>query len=336
MSYNIKTLIIFDTNTLRNTEAGEVAYSSFTFGKTYDMIDRFVKENKLESDVTLAVSAMAIDELKNQKQRQYKKDIQQLKDIARRLTGLPHITEGVISIPDEDFDCASYIEQQAQNYIQSNGINTLEYKDEYAPAMLKNMLAKVVGHENGKSPFTRSGKFNDAGFKDSVIWETLMYYEKVIDYDKVIFLTKDGDYKENCIEDFKTKWQRHISIEKDENRVIYELQMDYQNYIEYRQYFDYAEKEYLQTYLQQQLNNKTYIQLDGEDFKIENYRIENYCDRVEKHINEEIQEEEYIIHSNVRIAITKNGNKENILTDVQVRMDEVFEIYEITFEPGLY
>jgi hypothetical protein len=92
----------------------------------------------------------------------------------------------------------------------------------------------------------------------------------------------------------------------------------------------------LQTYLQQQLNDKTYIQLDGEDFKIENYKIENYCVRVEKHINEEIQEEEYIIHSNIRIVITKNGNKENISTDVQVRMDEVFEIYELTFEPGLY
>lgn len=336
MSYNTKTLIIFDTNMLRNTEAGEVAYSSFVFGKAYDLIDQFVKENKLEQDVTLAVSTMVITELKHQKQRQYNKDIQQLKDIAKRLSGLPHISEGAISIPDENFDCAAYIEQQAQHYIQTNHIHTLEYRDEHASSMLKNMLAKVVGHEPGKSPFARSGKFNDAGFKDSVIWETLMHYEKIPGYDKVIFLSKDGDYQENCIDDFKTKWQRHISIEKNENNVIYQLKKDYQNYIEYRLYYDYSEKEYFQTYLEQQLNSKTYIQLDGEELKIENYKIANYCEQVEKKLNEEAQEEEFIIHATVHIATTRNGSKENIPVDAQVLMNEVLEIYEITYGPEIY
>lgn len=174
------------------------------------MINQYVAENNLSDDVTLAVSTMVIAELKQQKQRQYKKDIQQLKDIVKRLTGLPHIAEGAIPIPDEHFDCADYIEQQAQSYIREKHINTLEYRDEHASSMLKNMLSKVVGIENGKSPFARSGKFNDAGFKDSVIWETLMHYEKVSDYDKIIFLSKDGDYKDNCIEDFKTKFNKLI------------------------------------------------------------------------------------------------------------------------------
>lgn len=335
MSYNLKTLIVFDTNTLRNTEAGKVAYNSFSFGKAYNMIDEFIYDKKLNDHVTLAVSTMVIVELKQQKQKQYQEDIQQLKDIVRRLTGLPHIPEGSINIPAESFDYSVFIEEKANSYIQTKGINTLAYKDEHAPSMLKNMLAKVVGLENGKSPFARSGKFNDAGFKDSVIWETLMHYEKVIEFDKVIFLSKDGDYKQNCIDDFKTKWNRHIEIEKDENKVIAELEADYQNFIEFKRFYDYTDKEYFQKYIQQQLNDKTYIQLDDE-YRIENYRIDNYCTRVLKNINDDTQEEEYIIHSSILIFFTKARQKEQIPVDVSVTVDEQFEIYDIIFDPGVY
>ncbi len=39
MSYKLKTLIVFDTNSLRKVDSGEVIYSSFSFGKPYEVID---------------------------------------------------------------------------------------------------------------------------------------------------------------------------------------------------------------------------------------------------------------------------------------------------------
>ena len=44
MSYKIKTLIVFDTNSLRNTDAGEVAYSFFIFGRPFQVIEEFILE----------------------------------------------------------------------------------------------------------------------------------------------------------------------------------------------------------------------------------------------------------------------------------------------------
>ncbi len=336
MSYNLKTLIVFDTNALRSIEAGKVAYSFFSFGKAYNEISQFIKSKRIDTYVTLAVSTMVIDELKQQKQRQYREDIQQLQEIVKRLTGLPHIPEGCILIPEESFDCGAYIEEQANNYIQTNGINVLVYKDEHAPSMLKNMLSKVVGLDKPRSPFAITSKtYNDAGFKDSVIWETLMHYEKISDFDKIFFLTRDGDYKENCVSDFKDKWNKHIQIEKDENRVIAELERDYKNFIEYKQFYLYTEKEYFRKYLQQQLNEKTYIQLD-EEYTIENYTIHNYCESVESRINEETQEEEFVIHSSIVIHLTRKGIKENISLNASIVINDVFEIAEITFEPYIY
>jgi hypothetical protein len=337
MSYNYKTLIVFDTNTLRNTEAGEVAYSSFSFGKPYDVIDEFVKANKLETDVTLAVSTMVITELKVQKQLSYKKDIQQLYNIVKRLTGLPHITEGSILVPDINFDCAAFIEQQAQKYIKENNINTLEYKDEHAPAMLKNMLEKVVGQENGKSPFSRSGKFNDAGFKDSVIWETLMHYEKVIEYDKVIFLSKDGDYKSNCIEDFQNKWQRHIAIEKDENNVLAQLQKDYGNYISEREIYLFTEGEYFQSYLKSELAAKSYIVVESKQYAIENFKIMNYCRNVMRMVLNDDGFENIVASSTITIFCKINGTKKEIQVEATTALydDESKEIIITEYDTEL-
>lgn len=337
MNYNIKTLIVFDTNSLRTMEAGEIAYSSFSFGKPYNRIAEFIKENQLETDIALAVPEMVIEELKQQKQRSYQKDIQKLKEIIKRLSGLPHINAEELKVPDENFNCAEFIESQARQYISENGINLLVMQDDHAPSMLKNMLAKVVGHENSKSPFAHSGKFRDAGFKDNIIWESLMHFEKVADFNKVIFLTKDGDYKENCVDDFKAKWERFIEIEKDENRVIAKLKDDYGNYIEYRKIYEYTHTEYFDDYLKDMLTPSTYVEVESENLEIENYSIKNHCAKVERVENEEGEFVSLVIHSEVVIYTTRSGEKTEIPVSAKTVLtdSEYMEIEGATFEPNI-
>jgi len=98
-------------------------YNSFSFGSPYIKVEQFIKENKLGEDVALAVPEMVIAELKQQKQRSYQKDIQDLKKIVSRLKGLPHINAYELKIPDDNFNCAEFIENEAHRYITDNGIN---------------------------------------------------------------------------------------------------------------------------------------------------------------------------------------------------------------------
>jgi len=115
MSYKLKTLIVFDTNSLRSTEAGEVAYSFFAFGRPFQVIEEFIIEKNLTDDIHMAIPTWAIEELKDQKQRQYKTDIVEFQKLAKRLSGLPHIPE--ITLPEEEFDCATYVEGKALAYL---------------------------------------------------------------------------------------------------------------------------------------------------------------------------------------------------------------------------
>lgn len=306
MSYKLKTLIVFDTNSLRSTEAGEVAYSFFAFGRPFQVIESFIVDNNLTDDIHIAIPTWAIEELKDQKQRQYKTDIIEFQKLAKRLSGLPHIPE--IALPEAEFDCAAYIEEKAIAYLDTKQVKRLEIKEEIANTVLRSMMTRVMKDESKKKPFAHSGKYKDAGFKDNVVWESLMHFEGVTDYDKIIFLTKDGDYK-NCEVEFKEKWNRHITIWQDENNVLADVQKDYDNYIKERAIHDYAQTDYFKDYLNDDLKVLSTITIDENNFAIENFQLTDLCSKVERMPPNEEGEENIIIHSVITIHYTQDDEK---------------------------
>lgn len=337
MSYNLKTLIVFDTNSLRSTEAGEVAYSFFAFGKPYQVLEDYIIEKELSDDIHLAIPSWAIEELKDQKQRQYKTDIKDFQKLAKRLSGLPHIPE--IALPEhDDFDCQTYVHAKAFEYLKTKNIKLLEIKEEIASAVLQSMMTRVMKEDTKKAPFASSGKYKDAGFKDNVVWESLMNFEEVNHYDKVIFLTKDGDYK-NCEFEFKAKWERFITIEKDEYNVITEIEKDYGNYIENKMIYEYAQKEYFDDYLKDFFTASTHIDFMGTELKIENYKIEEYCNSVEMTADEDGEFTMPLITSIVMVYTTNNeGEKISIPVETKTSLSdkEYMDIQGTTFTPEIY
>lgn len=307
MSYKLKTLIVFDTNSLRSTEAGEVAYSFFAFGRPFQVIEEFIMEKNLTDDIHMAIPTWAIEELKDQKQRQYKTDIVEFQKLAKRLSGLPHIPE--ITLPEEEFDCATYVEGKALAYLATKQVKLLEIKEEIANTVLRSMMTRVMKDESKKKPFAHSGKYyKDAGFKDNIVWESLMNYDGLADYHKVIFITKDGDYA-NCDVEFRAKWNKHIYITGDENLVLVDIQKDYDNYIKERTIHDFAQTEYFADYLKDDLNTMTIIVMDETEYKIENYTIADICKNVNRLPPNEDEVENLMVSSIINIHFTKDGEK---------------------------
>ena len=307
MSYKIKTLIVFDTNSLRSTDAGEVAYSFFAFGRPFQVIEIFIIEKNLAEDVHIAIPTWAIEELKDQKKRQYKTDIAEFQKLAKRLSGLPHIPE--ITLPEEEFDCVTYVGEKAVAYLATKQIKLLEIKEEIANAVLRSMMTRVMKDEGKKKPFAHSGKYyKDAGFKDNIIWESLMNFDGLAEFDKVIFLTKDGDYA-NCDVEFKTKWNKHLLITSDENLVLVDIQKDYDNYIKERIIHDFTQTEYFVDYLRDDLKVKTVIVIEGVEYKIENFAIADSCKYVDRQPPNEDEVENLLVSSVISIHFTQDGKK---------------------------
>lgn len=339
MSYKIKTLIVFDTNSLRSTEAGEVAYSFFAFGRPFQVIEEFIMEKDLSDDINIAIPTWAIEELKDQKQIQYNKDIIDFQKLAKRLSGMPQIPE--ITLPQEEFDCIAYIQLKANEYLESKSIKLLEIKEEFANTVLQSMMTRVMKEERIKQPFVHAKKGNktykDAGFKDNLIWESLLHFQEIANYDKVIFLTQDSDYNVSCTDEFMAKWNKHFSIITDENNVIVELQKDYGNYIAERAIYDFAQTEYFKDYLHDKLKVKTSIAINQDEFNIENFSIPVICKRVDRLPPNEDEVETISVSSEIKIFYTENREKREqlVLSTTLLWDDETKEIIETIFDPEL-
>lgn len=335
MSYNLKTLVVFDTNSLRSTEAGDVAYSFFAFGKPFQLIEQFVTDNKLVEQVDLAVPDWAITELKDQKQRKYHADVEEYKVLAQRLSGLPHT--GEIKFPEVEFDCIDYIEQKATEFISTKKLIRLELKEAIANTVLKSMMARVIKDEGKKAPFANLGKtYKDAGFKDNLVWENLMNFDGIADYNKIIFLTKDGDFNKHCVDEFSVKWAKHITILKDENNVIYELNKDYEEHIKFRSVIAFANSDIFKDILKKQLDDVTLIMVDEVEQPIVSYEINDYCDKVTENIPQN-DDEALTFSFIVKSTFVYKWDEETKNTEVEivVAISEANEVLNIEYSHAL-
>ena len=339
MSYKLKTLVVFDTNALRSTLEGKVAYSFFAFGRPFQVIEEFILEKNLNKDIHIAIPTWAIEELKDQKQVQYNEDIVDFQKLAKRLSGLPHIP--VISLPEEEFDCIVFIQEKAVEYLEQKEIKLLGIPEEIANTVLQSMMKRVMKEERIKQPFVHAKKGNktykDAGFKDNLIWESLLNFQEIINYDKIVFLTQDSDYNSSCSAEFKEKWNKHFTILTDENNVIVEIEKDYELYIKERVIYDFAQTDYFKDYLFDGLKTKTEICFEEANFKIENFEIVDTCTNVERMPPNEDFEENVIIHSSIKIFYSENAEKKQqiIVAKTTLADGETKEISETTFEPEL-
>ena len=334
MSYKLKTLVVFDTNSLRSTEAGEVAYSFFAFGRPFQVIEEFILEKNLNEDIHIAIPTWAIEELKDQKHRQYKTDIVEFQKLAKRLSGMPHIPE--IALPEVEFDCTKFIKEKADEYLATKEIKLLEIKEELANTVLQSMMKRVMKDQNKKQPFAHSGKYKDAGFKDNIVWESLMHFDGVTDFDKVIFLTKDTDYA-NCQVEFKAKWNRHISISSDENTVVAEILKDYELYINERVIYDFAQTEYFKDYISDNLKLKSEISFEDGNFKIENFKLLDTCTNITRIPPNEHMIESLYVTSEIKIFYTANGEKKEQIVNATTSFadEETKEIIETFYDIDL-
>ena len=326
----LKTLIVFDTNALRSTEAGQVAYRFFAFGKPFQLIEDYINENHLNEHVHLAIPSWAIEELKDQKNRQYLEDVEKYKEVTERLFGLPSFQK--IPLPQEAFDCRAYIQEKADEFLATKQLKKLDIKEELASTVLKSMMSRVLKEEKLKKPFVHSGKYKDAGFKDNIVWESLMHYDDIEAYDKFIFITKDTDYG-NCQNEFKEKWNKHIITLKDENSVKAEILKDYELYINERVIYDYSHTEYFLDYLNDELKQKSDIITETGTGKIENFKIQEPSNKIERMPPTEEEDEYILVHSSVIIFYKEGIDKQQqeVMMTTKLADEETKDILETTY-----
>jgi len=337
MASEEKTLIVLDTNVLRSTSEGEVTYCSFEFGYAYNRIESFIRENGLSDFVRIAVPRIVIDELGKQKSKRYLADIEALSEIYSRLSLMPHTKPGNVKLPRGDFDCELHIKQLTERYLVEKKIQVIEIPTD---DRLKGFFERIIKRAfEIQPPFRASQKYSDVGFKDALMWESLLSFDGVRDFNKVILLTADtGLNNPECKKEFENKIKKYLSIQQSADFVVEELSSDYEEHIRNNQFMIFAQSDYFKSYLQGQLSGKKHVLKRDRRYPISRFEILNPCESVEtdeEYIEQEPESEGKIANSTIKVFLKRKKGEPSVIVKARTHVDENRNINRIDFDPEL-
>jgi hypothetical protein len=194
-----KSLIILDSNQTRNLINGGIRYDCFNFGEKFQNFQEKNIETGIQDYIDIAIPELVLDELLDQKLFQYKSDYKHLPRMVERIKLLPDTKVEGIELPAENFDCLNYLKPLIEDFLTKNKIDIMKIKEELKSSLFDRLLQRA---KEGTNPFKGKilgidvkSKNTDAGFKDAVIWETILQYEGIKNYSHVYFISNDEGFK---------------------------------------------------------------------------------------------------------------------------------------------
>jgi hypothetical protein len=330
MVLTIKTLIIFDTNPLRhalrtnrNGNVTDVVYHTFEFGSFFTAIESYIQDKDLTSFVELAIPRIALDEIKRQKLKSYRSDFETFLEIHNLMSKIPYANVENMQAPDRDFSYQTHMEQMAEEYLKGKKIRLIELPDN---DHLKEAFQSIVQRAlDFKPPFNQNGE----QFKDALIWESIISYADIEEFDKITLFTADNGFS-GCEQEFQQRFKKYFSIQKTEGDVIEQLEDDYAVLIENQSFAKFARTDYFKSLLEQQLQKKSIV-IGPSVFPIVSFDILDQLESMDK-IQDDEENEEIVINSRAKIFFIKPDGKSESVLIISTFLDETKTVIDVRFD----
>ena len=148
------------------------------------------------------ISEITIEELKKQIIDKYKEELSNLKESYKKFKNIHNIKFD----EDEEVKYDEILEKLMEDYIKFHNINIVKTKN----ISLQNLLNRAI---NKKKPVVGENGNSDKGFKDAVLWESIIEYAKKSENTKFILFTKNiQDFPKALEDEFKDITNKKIEI----------------------------------------------------------------------------------------------------------------------------
>jgi len=211
--------VFFDTNMLEARHDNDCLFLSATqFSKEYHDFIKFIKEAKIQNEVNICIPDIVCSEMLSHFHSCFRSEKQSFEDtLLKHEKTFGKLLEYTYKLPKEYH---LLIEELKKNLL-CECENIIFAKHSTDIFFLDNLIEKSLTSIPPFSKAKKSGKdFTDAGFRDAILWETILKYETKIDDIKILF-TSDTDF-DNVPE---------IQNNNDSIRVIHNFEI-LKNYIE--------------------------------------------------------------------------------------------------------
>lgn len=213
--------VILDTNTLFRRSDDVDNYAGFKFNSRYDSIKKVINKNNLNSKIKILIPKVVLLELEKQQKEYYEKE---KLEIQNKIFKFNDIGEVCFNINDIDYD--DLLKRQISDYIKGENIEIIQIcNSNWFDEIFNKSILK-------KPPFEGNDGKSDKGFKDVVIWQSIIEYAQHNE-GNFLFFTNDKIFDKNnsqlreefrketgqAIDFIKNLEEFNINIAKEENLI---------------------------------------------------------------------------------------------------------------------
>ncbi len=204
--------IIFDTNILFVTYTTYADFNRFKFNTTFENILRKIESYELEKYVDILIPNVVWNEIIEQNLVSYEEKNEELKNKISKIK-VPNITFNETEINYKEFLLKKV--EEYRNEIFNKDINIKELnlpKSEKFESIIKRAY-------NKRPPFEGKGGKSDKGFKDALLWESIIQYRESNNIGMILY-TKDKIFNAELKEEFENIFlSDSIDILSDEAKI---------------------------------------------------------------------------------------------------------------------
>ena len=216
---NNQYVLVIDTNVLYKDYNKNLNFKDFSFSSTFDDIQLKIEELDIIDFVTIAVPEMCWEELKVQYIDEHISKLGQAKITLDRYKDLPEVFFEIKDDIDINEDSSEKVKKYKEAILYNkSGAKTinLTLPDDKS---LKSIVQRAV---NKKFPFHITGEHSDYGFKDVIIWESILKYKSENKEQKIILYGNDKGFNDTLCKEFEDKFNDEIKIVR-EKKDLYDL-----------------------------------------------------------------------------------------------------------------
>jgi len=220
-----ETIVYIDTNIIRNEQKWEKDFSQLNPKGIFSKLLDLVEIDNLRDKVDVGIPETVLLEFQKSKKENFSNCFSAFKNKIPLFEKMDCCDFTQLKLPEDDFDYQDYIKKIIEDLNNDkNSIKLIEIKWDNSKELLQTIYNKAI---DNKPPFEKNkGNGKDKGFKDNLIWETIIQNAKETEYKNYFFLTENtNDFNSDLETEFEERVGKTIQILSTYNDIEKELNL---------------------------------------------------------------------------------------------------------------
>ena len=195
-SNEITYCLIFDTNALFQAYEKKADFTTFSFNSTFENVIDMINQLDIYNQVTVAIPSVVWSEMEKQIVEKHDELLSTYKStISKKRFPEYSIQE------NPDINYPEYIKNKIVEYKKEISVGLNEVIE--IPIASNNRFESIVNRAFSKlPPFEGKDKKSDKGFKDALLWESVLEFALKHRNSKIIYYSKDNAFGEFLLNEF--------------------------------------------------------------------------------------------------------------------------------------